>query len=149
MPYKDLTKGRVSLPWQAYHVTTVTHDRQAFFADFKVARMVIAEMRRLHEAGEAHSLAWVLMPDHLHWLFQLRDQASLSAVLNTLKGRTARRVNIHLGRSGSVWQRAFYDHALRKEEDLQAVARYIVGNPLRKGLVEHVGDYPFWDAIWL
>jgi hypothetical protein len=29
------------------------------------------------------------------------------------------------------------------------VARYIVANPLRAGLVEHLGDYPLWDAVWL
>jgi hypothetical protein len=33
--------------------------------------------------------------------------------------------------------------------DLQSVARYIVANPLRAGLVKHLGDYPLWDAIWL
>jgi hypothetical protein len=38
---------------------------------------------------------------------------------------------------------------LRKDEDLQTVARYIVANPLRAGLVEKIGDYPLWDAIWL
>jgi REP element-mobilizing transposase RayT len=46
-------------------------------------------------------------------------------------------------------QRAFYDHALRQDEDVQGVARYIVANPLRAGLVENIGDYPLWDAIWL
>jgi hypothetical protein len=29
------------------------------------------------------------------------------------------------------------------------LARYIVANPLRAGLVEHLGDYPHWDAVWL
>jgi len=38
---------------------------------------------------------------------------------------------------------------MRKEEDLQALARYIVANPLRAGLVKRVGDYPHWDAMWL
>jgi len=29
------------------------------------------------------------------------------------------------------------------------MARYIVANPLRAGLVERIGDYPLWDATWL
>jgi len=29
------------------------------------------------------------------------------------------------------------------------MARYIIGNPVRSGLVQRVGDYPFWDAVWL
>jgi len=32
---------------------------------------------------------------------------------------------------------------------VQATARYIVANPLRAGLVERLGDYPLWDAVWL
>ena len=35
------------------------------------------------------------------------------------------------------------------EEDLRAVARYIVGNPLRAGLVRNVLDYPYWNCVWL
>jgi plasmid stabilization system protein ParE len=39
--------------------------------------------------------------------------------------------------------------AQRAEEDLIKIARYIVANPLRARLVEHIGDYPLWDAAWL
>ncbi|MEQ7866160.1 transposase, partial [Xanthomonas sp. WHRI 8393] len=35
------------------------------------------------------------------------------------------------------------------KDDLRLAARYLIANPLRAGLVERVGDYPFWDAIWL
>ena len=42
-----------------------------------------------------------------------------------------------------------YDHALRKDEDVKKIARYIIANPLRAGLVEKIEDYPYWDAVWL
>ena len=48
-----------------------------------------------------------------------------------------------------IWQSGFHDHALRREEDLAQLARYIVANPLRAGLAQRVGDYPHWDAAWL
>ena len=48
-----------------------------------------------------------------------------------------------------ISQAGYYDHALRQEEDMQKIARYIVANPIRAGLVNKVGDYPHWDAIWL
>ncbi|MEC5113557.1 hypothetical protein ACQR5V_01775 [Xanthomonas oryzae pv. oryzicola] len=38
---------------------------------------------------------------------------------------------------------------MRKEDDLRSVAGDLIVNPLRAGLVERVGDSPFWDAIWL
>ena len=48
--------------------------------------------------------------------------------------------------SGSVF---FYDRALREGEDPIRVARYMVGNPLRAGLVSSVEEYLHWDARWL
>ena len=48
-----------------------------------------------------------------------------------------------------VWQRGFHDYALGVDKDIVHVARYIVANPLRAGLVSRIGDYPLWDAKWL
>ena len=149
MPYTDLRKGRCSLANHAYFITTVTHLRQPWFRDWTTGRLVCMEMRRLEQAGLLESMAWVLMPDHLHWLLRLDAGVSLASIMQRLKGATARRINAHLGRRGRIWQPAYHDHAIRQDEDLRAMARYIVANPLRAGLVERVGDYPLWDAIWL
>ena len=89
------------------------------------------------------------MPDHLHGLLQLGERDELSVVVNRLKSASARYANRALGRTGAVWAKAFHDHALRSDEDLQNVARYVVANPLRAGLVTQGGDYPFWNAVWL
>ena len=70
-------------------------------------------------------------------------------IVNLMKSFSARRINHLRGRRSPVWQRGFHDHGIRTGEDLAATARYIVANPLRAGLVERVGDYPHWDAIWL
>lgn len=88
------------------------------------------------------------MPEHCHWLIALQA-GELSRVVQGVKSRAAIAINRHLGRSGPVWQTSFHDHALRREEDMLDVARYIVANPLRAGLVRRVGDYPLWDAVWL
>ena len=57
------------------------------------------------------------------------------------------RVSVTLGQR--IWQRGFHDHALRAEEDIIDAARYIVANPLRAGLCQKIGDYPYWNAQWL
>ncbi len=105
-------------------------------------------MRRIQHAGLLESLAWVVMPDHLHWMFVLGAGAGLGEVMREYKGRSVRSINLARGVRGSLWQRAYYDHALRKEDDLHDMARYIMGNPLRAGLVTDVGDYPHWDVQW-
>jgi REP element-mobilizing transposase RayT len=140
---KDLRKGRVSLPGQVYHVTTITLDRQAVFSDLQSARFLINALRQAQTRGEATTLAFVVMPDHMHWLMQLDAGASLSNVVGAVKAVTAH------GLGERIWQTGFHDHALRREEDLATLARYIVANPVRAGLVQRVGDYPHWDAVWL
>jgi REP element-mobilizing transposase RayT len=105
-------------------------------------------MRLLHEQADLHSLAWVVMPDHLHWLVELGPQP-LATLMQRLKSRSAIAINKVESRGGRLWQKGFHDRALRSDEDLQSVARYIVANPLRAGLVRRIGDYPLWDAVWV
>ena len=147
--YNALRRGRWSESGRCYMVTTVTRNRAPFFRDIFTGRAVVREMMGLQREGLVESVAWVLMPDHLHWLLVLGRKQSLSGVIGLFKGRSARRVNQRLNRGGPLWQRAFYDHGVRKDEEVRKLARYIVANPVRAGIVERVEEYPLWDAAWL
>ncbi len=46
-----------------------------------------------------------------------------------------------------MWQRSFFDHALRREEDLRKAAEYVLNNPVRDGLVEDRRDYPLCGSF--
>ena len=139
-----LRKGRYSEVGRVYMLTAVVEERRPVFSDWRAGRLLVGQMRAADQAGMVHSLAWVVMPDHLHWLVELK-QGSLAHV----KSRSSRSVNLLRGNSEPVWQRGYHDRALRRDEDLKAAARYIVMNPLRAGLVQRLGDYPLWDAVWL
>jgi len=89
------------------------------------------------------------MPDHVHWLLVLVDNTSLSNVVQVAKSYSAHKINKILGCKGKVWQAGFHDHAIRKEETLINVARYIVANPVRAGLCDRIGEYPHWDCVWI
>ena len=71
MGYDQLRKGRYSESNRAYFLTTVTYGRKRIFEDLYCARALINVMRELDEEGYVNSYGWVVMPDHLHWLFQL------------------------------------------------------------------------------
>ena len=145
-----LRKGRFSEPGRPYLLTTVTAHRAPIFSEFWKARTVIGVLRREHESGRAYSHAFVLMPDHLHWLVSLPAGNSLGNLMRSVKGFSARQLNRQWPpREDDIWQKGFHDRALRQEEDLREAARYLVANPLRAGLVKEIGDYPHWDAIWL
>ncbi|WCD80886.1 REP-associated tyrosine transposase [Pseudomonas sp. TUM22785] len=149
MGSRDLRKGRVSELGRVYLITATTAERRPLFADFARARLLVDELRRLEQNNLAQSLAWVVMPDHFHWLMRLSGPMPLSSVVKALKGRTARRLGPLPDAGGKVWQPGFHDRALRHEDELLPIARYVVANPLRAGLVQRLGDYPHWDAVWL
>jgi REP element-mobilizing transposase RayT len=143
-----LRRGRYSECGRAYLVTVVVHQRQPLFRDFQLGRLLVAEFKRAHDAGLVNSLAWVVMPDHFHWLFDL-NSTTLAGVMRQTKSRSTLSINRARCSREKFWQRGYHDRALRVDEDLLKMARYIVANPLRAGLVEHIGDYPLWDAAWL
>ncbi|WP_144899479.1 REP-associated tyrosine transposase [Luteimonas cucumeris] len=144
-----LRRGRASLAHHVYHVTTTTFKRAHAFSDFVIGSAAAGSFTSAASVGDAQLLAWVLMPDHVHWLLQLGSGDPLAQVVNRMKARSAGAVNAATGRRGALWDRGYHDHALRREEDIVEVARYIVANPIRARLVSRVGDYPFWDAVWL
>jgi putative transposase len=143
----SLRTYRFSRAGHSYLVTCVVKDRHLIFSDFHMGRTVVHEMMRLDQSGVVNSLAWVIMPDHVHWLFELKS-GSLATLMQSLKGRSACVINKAYGAKSLTWQKGYHDHRVRTEEDLRSMALYVVANPLRARLVEHLGDYPLWDCIW-
>ncbi len=142
MTYNDLRKGRVSQSGAVYHITAVTQNRTPYFTSLDNGRKVVRQLMALQTEGRAETLCYVVMPDHLHWLMALH-QGKLSEAVQLLKGRSAHAIG------QAIWQANYYDHAVRQDEDLRKMARYVVANPLRAKLVERIGDYSLWDAAWL
>ena len=148
MSYNDLRKGRLSLVGGEYFLTCVVHNRRPVFTDFKFCRILVKEMSFLESCGILSWSAWVIMPNHFHGLVTPKN-GSLSNAVKQLNGRSARKINNEVGATKPLWQPEFYDHALREEEDRISIARYIVANPLRAGLVTNIAEYPHWDSIFL
>ena len=145
---RRLRVGRRSAAGETYVVTFSTFDRRSLFVDLYLGRAVVQTIRfsDLHDWSE--TWAFVVMPDHVHWLFQLGRQRSLARVVGSVKQFSTVKINASRGRVGAVWQAGFFDRAIRREENLPAAARYIIENPMRSGLTESLGDYPLWDSVW-
>jgi REP element-mobilizing transposase RayT len=126
------------------HIVLGTYKSRPLFREPALAAPLFAIV-----ADHSQTRACCLMPDHLHWLMQLREGYTLSQVVGFVKSSTSRALNLRYLHSGRVWVDGFHDHAIRREERLRDCARYIIANPVRAGLVERPGDYPLWDAAWL
>ncbi|WP_349986266.1 transposase [Stenotrophomonas sp. WHRI 8082] len=147
MSSRHLQRGRASIPGGYYVLTTVTHCRRPVFEFPCNARIVIESLRDVERAAISRSFAWVVMPDHVHWLLQLR-QGTLGACMQRFKSRSSRLIGRTSGYGARLWQPSYFDHALRSEESLRAQALYIVANPVRAGLSENLGDYPYAWCRW-
>jgi len=147
--YRALRRGRCSITGQSYLVTTICSDRIPRFTEWRNAACMSSAFTEPRLWRTSRLQCWVLMPDHLHFMVELGAEP-LSRLVQRIKCVTARAINRSMGGSGRrLWTPGYHDRALRREEDLRAVARYVIANPLRAGLAASIGEYPYWDAIWL
>ncbi len=86
------------------------------------------------------------MPNHVHFVVELREGRTVSHMIHGLKSFTGRKANALLGRTGPFWQREYYDRYIRDGEHLASVMRYIEENPVKAKLVKTARDWPWGSA---
>ncbi len=84
----------------------------------------------------------LFMPDHIHLCIEASQNKNIVEFIAEMKSRSI--VLAKQNNSRLFWQRSFFDHFLRKEDDLVTVVRYILQNPVRKNLTENWFEYPYW-----
>jgi putative transposase len=100
--------------------------------------------------------AWVLLPDHLHCVWTLPDgDADFSTRWMIIKrtvslacGEAYRRTDWMTAsklnhRESTIWQRRFWEHQIRNQEDFARHVDYIHFNPVKHGHVQQVADWPY------
>ena len=107
--------------------------------------VVVQHMRELALSHKTKIYAWCIMPDHIHILMHGNHAIEFVRLIKGKMTPIARKVQP----DRRLWQRSFYDHALRKEESLSKIALYIWENPVRKGIVENSNDYTWSGSeVW-
>jgi len=74
-------------------------------------------------------IAFSIMPNHVHLLIKPHDK--LSAVMQKIKGGSAKIINDLMGRKGTLWAADYYDKAVRDEQHFMIIYQYINNNPLK------------------
>jgi len=138
-----LRLNRNSLVEHAYHLRFSVDKNVTLSLKFSEARAVVRAVARAQEMGRASTYCYCVMPDHVHWLMILK-KGSISQSIQNIKS-----LSKHLSDSPIFWQQGYFDHGIQDQRALRETARYIVANPLRAGLVDTIGGYPHWDAVWL
>lgn len=134
---------------QAVFITLGTLFRRPVFLDPEAARAVARVQSDPRIWGRSRCLAWVLMPDRWQGMVLMSEGDSLDPLVRRFKGITANAVDARFRINGWLWGKGYNQRELQREQDLVAVARHLVANPVRAGLARSVGAYPYWDAVWL
>ena len=140
-----LTEYDYSQP-NAYFITICTHNKQMLFWENVGASIARPEIPQLSFYGKVVEKAisnipniypmitvdnFVVMPNHIHLLLQIRADDSgramlaptISKVVQQMKGYVTKQLGV------SVWQKLFHDHVVRGEKDYLEIWNYIEGNP--------------------
>jgi REP element-mobilizing transposase RayT len=127
-----------------WHVTSRGNERREVFLDDEDRREFLRLLGRSVELFGWKLHAWVLMSNHYH-LFVGTPEATLSRGMRQLNGDFAQHFNRRHGRDGHVFQGRFKAILVQRDAHLLEVARYVVRNPVRAGMVASPGDWP-WSS---
>ena len=101
-----------------------------------VLRSLIAERKfKLHD--------FVIMPDHIHMLIEVRDDMTIEKAMQLIKGRFSHRLSHECGYKGEVWQRGFTEMQVMNRQAFEAHRTYIAENPVKAGIAASSEEYPF------
>jgi len=106
----------------------------------------IVENSLLFRHGLQYDLrAWVIMPNHVHLLFQVQD-VPMSQLMDAWKGYTAKEGNKILRRKGQFWQEGYWDTYMRDSQHEAKTRRYIENNPTKAKLAVFPKEWPWSSA---
>jgi REP element-mobilizing transposase RayT len=148
----ELLIGRRNLPhWRLPGST--------YFVTFRLNKGVLSEDERkivLDAIKHFHQIRYwvtaaVVLPDHVHLIFKSLadgsgDTFSLSKILQSIKGFSARAINKCRGSEGLLWQDESFDRIVRDHDEYLEKWNYIRNNPVKSGLCQSPEEYPFlWE----
>jgi putative transposase len=140
----------------AFFFTVVSYRRRAIFCHEPVRRALREAIELVRAARPFKIDGWVLMPDHMHCIWTLPDGdvnyplrwAEIKRFVSTSL-RDEFRDDRFLSKSrrrhreSMIWQRRFWEHAIRNEVDMERHLDYIHFNPVKHGYAQRVIDWPF------
>ena len=135
----------------AYFVTVVTQGRERLLGRSENGEVQLSDAGRMvdacwHELGHFETVeadAFIVMPNHVYGVLVLREARGghagppLPAIIRGFKSMTTNAYIKGVKEHGwqpfdrRFWQRGYYEHVIRDEEDLRRVREYIVSNPAR------------------
>lgn len=126
------------LPGQSCFITSVTAGREPLLV--RHTRFLAQAVRKAKGRYDFTIVAWVILPDHIHLILDAPD-GDTPEIMRCLKLSFSGHYRFITGKTGPVWQRRYWDHIIRSQDDMNRHIDYIHYNPVSHGLVDSPRDY--------
>lgn len=140
---------RAFLPGGIYFFTVVTLNRTPIFTNEDRVEILRQAIRKIMAARPFEIDAMVILPEHLHCIWRMpEDDADYSSRWREIKKAASRQISTFTNTRNerNVWQRRFWEHAIRDEEDWRRHVDYIHYNPVKHGLASRPGEWR-WSSF--
>jgi putative transposase len=143
IPARNASSGNTLSSSRIFFATTKASMGRRIFQSERNAMLLVDVLRSCVAAGKFLLHDFVIMPDHLHLLMAVRGDMTIEKATQLIKGRFSYRLKREFQYLGDVWQRGFSETRADDEECLLRYREYIAQNPVKAGLVESPGQYPY------
>lgn len=140
---------RAYIPGGVYFFTVVTHDRAPIFTSEERVKILRESFRKIMATRPFRIDAMVILPDHLHCIWRMPDgDTDYSSRWREIKKAASRRIApaTNSRNERAVWQRRFWEHVIRDEEDWPRHVDYIHYNPVKHRLAASPALWP-WSSF--
>jgi REP element-mobilizing transposase RayT len=145
-----------------YYITICTKDKKSVFGDVKNGKLVLNKFGLIakNEWIITRDIRpnidldyYIIMPNHIHGIIIIESRGvmhyaptnefkspsqTLGSIIRGFKSVVTKKINRVKNTSGStIWQRNYYDHIIRNEQDLYRIRKYILLNPFKWEMDEH------------
>jgi putative transposase len=134
------------LGFYRYSLRFCTDNRRELFTSQSAVDFVRSHILRIAADERFAVIAYCFMPDHLHLLIEgLSEDSDCKRFIARVKQYSGFHYQQQFGTR--LWQRYGFERGVRDSEQTFAVARYILENPVRAGLVATIEEYPFAGSL--
>ena len=139
---RNLRLHRLSDTPATFFITKSLHPKKPILDEVAREIVVNALAYSVHQQ-RIYLRSFVVMPDHWHALFALREPWTLPKFMHALMSYVAGKTSALLRTNKTSWQDGYYDTLVKTPKQFEFVTYYIKRNPVVKGLVESPDQ---WDA---
>jgi len=146
---------RIYLPNHSYVLTVVTYKRKPILIDH--IDLLRDSFRRSKKKYDYRIDAIVILPDHFHMIITPKVATEYSKIITHIKrsflygldeatkNESAFEMSAskHRRQNSTIWQRRFYEHTIRDEQDFQKQLTYLQNNPVKHGYVNNPKDWQY------